>query len=64
MTNEYELADSTREKLIFEKDDLLGPLRAGMVPPPHPMYPNTDDENYYRGEVTGSHPSQGTAIDD
>jgi NADH-quinone oxidoreductase subunit I len=64
MTNEYELADSTRGKLIFEKDDLLGPLRAGMVPPPHPMYPNTDDGNYYRGEVTGSHPSQGVAKDD
>ncbi|MTA34268.1 MAG: NADH-quinone oxidoreductase subunit NuoI, partial [Actinobacteria bacterium] len=25
---------------------------------------NTDDGNYYRGEVTGSHPSQGAAIDD
>ena len=37
MTNEYELADETRGKLIFEKEDLLGPLRAGMVPPPHPM---------------------------
>ena len=64
MTNEYELADNTRGKLIFEKDDLLGPLRAGMVPPPHPMYPNTDDGNYYRGEVTESHPSQGVAKND
>jgi NADH-quinone oxidoreductase subunit I len=64
MTNEYELADNTRGKLIFEKDDLLGPLRAGMVPPPHPMYPNTDDENYYRGEVTESHPSQGIPKND
>jgi len=64
MTNEYELADNTRGKLIFEKDDLLGPLRAGMVPPPHPMYPNTDDGNYYRGEVTESHPSQGIPKND
>jgi NADH-quinone oxidoreductase subunit I len=43
---------------------LLGPLRAGMVPPPHPMYPNTTDANYYRGEVTGAHPSQGAIKND
>ena len=58
MTNEYELADESREKLIFEKEDLLAPLRAGMLAPPHPMYPGMDENNYYRGEVTESHPSQ------
>jgi NADH-quinone oxidoreductase subunit I len=58
MTNEYELADSTRGKLIFEKDDLLGPLRAGMIPPPHPMYPGMTDTNYYNGDVKEAHPSQ------
>ena len=58
MTNEYELADETREKLIFEKGDLLAPLSQGMLAPPHPMYPGMDDSNYYRGEVKGSHPSQ------
>jgi NADH-quinone oxidoreductase subunit I len=58
MTNEYELADDSREKLIFEKDDLLGPLRAGMLMPPHPMYPDMNDTNYYKGEVTEAHPSQ------
>lgn len=58
MTNEYELADDSRSKLIFEKEDLLGPLRQGMLMPPHPMYPGTTAENYYRGEVTSSHPSQ------
>ena len=58
MTNEYELADETREKLIFEKSDLLAPLTQGMLMPPHPMYPGMDDSNYYRGEVKGSHPSQ------
>ena len=58
MTNEYELADETREKLIFEKADLLAPLRQGMLMPPHPMYPCMEDTNYYRGEVKGSHPSQ------
>ena len=31
MSNEYELADDTRAKLIFEKEDLLGPLMPGMV---------------------------------
>ena len=58
MTNEYELADDSREKLIFEKDDLLGPLRAGMVMPPHPMYPDMDDSNYYKGDVIQAHLSQ------
>jgi NADH-quinone oxidoreductase subunit I len=61
MTNEYELADDQRSKLIFEKEDLLAPLRQGMLMPPHPMYPGSDDGTYYRGEVKGSHPSQETA---
>ncbi len=60
MTNEYELADESREKLIFEKEDLLAPLRFGMIAPPHPMYPGMDENNYYRGEVTEAHPSQTT----
>ena len=58
MTNEYELADRTREKLIFEKEDLLAPLRQGMLQPPHPMYPGTDEGDYYQGKVTEAHPSQ------
>lgn len=58
MTNEYELADETRGKLIFEKEDLLAPLRQGMLMPPHPMYPDMDDSHYYKGEVPGAHPSQ------
>lgn len=58
MTNEYELADDTRAKLIFEKQDLLAPLRQGMLMPPHPMYPDMDESNYYRGEVLRAHPSQ------
>jgi NADH-quinone oxidoreductase subunit I len=59
MTNEYELADDKREKLIFEKDDLLAPLRQGMLAPPHPMYPGMTDTNYYNGDVKQAHPSQG-----
>ena len=58
MTNEYELADRTRDKLIFEKDDLLAPLRSGMLQPPHPMYPGTDEGDYYRGKVTEAHSAQ------
>lgn len=52
MTNEYELAGPTREGLIFEKQDLLGPLLPGMLNAPHPMVPGTDDTDYYRGDVT------------
>jgi len=62
MSNEYELADSTREKLIFEKEDLLAPLRAGMVATPHAMYPGAEDLDYYRGNVTEADPSQGEII--
>ena len=59
MTNEYEFADDKREKLIFEKEDLLAPLRQGMLAPPHPMYPGMTDTNYYNGDVKEAHPSQG-----
>ena len=54
MTNEFELADYDRGKLIFQKEDLLAPLRQGMLQPPHPMAPGADDGSYYRGEVKGT----------
>jgi NADH-quinone oxidoreductase chain I len=54
MTNEYELADDDRGRLIFTKDQLLAPLREGMIPPPHPMAPGTTDTDYYQGKVTRS----------
>jgi NADH-quinone oxidoreductase subunit I len=60
MGNEFELADSSRAALIFEKKDLLAPLLPGMVAPPHDMYPGTDEGDYYRGTVTGAHESQVT----
>jgi NADH-quinone oxidoreductase chain I len=53
MTNEYELADNSREKLIFEKDDLLAPLLAGMVPAPHEMAEGTTERDYYEGAFDG-----------
>src|SRR6185437_12630927 len=56
MTNEYELADTSRESLIYTKDRLLAPMGEGMVPPPHRMYQDGDghevtEKEYYRGEV-------------
>ena len=62
MTNEYELADSSRADLIYEKDQLLAPLLPGMVPPPHPMVPGTSEQDYYANKVTGSSPDQGEAV--
>jgi NADH-quinone oxidoreductase subunit I len=53
MTNEYELAGPTREGLIWEKEDLLAPLRSGMLAAPHPMVPGTADTQYYRNEISG-----------
>ena len=62
MTNEYELADSSRADLIYEKDQLLAPLLPGMVPPPHPMVPGTSEQDYYANKVTGSSSDQGEAV--
>ena len=58
MTNEYELADFSRESLIFEKQDLLGPMLPGMVEAPHPMVEGHDDQDYYHGRVTRATPAQ------
>ena len=58
MSNEFELADVSRESLIFEKQDLLAPMLPGMLPAPHPMVPGTTDTDYYQGAVTGSVPEQ------
>jgi NADH-quinone oxidoreductase subunit I len=53
MTNEYELADSSRADLIYEKTDLLAPLLPGMEQPPHAMRLGDDEQAYYRGAGTG-----------
>ena len=58
MTNEFELADDTRAKLIFEKQDLLGPMMPGMVPAPHPMVEGFEAEDYYHGKVSAATPAQ------
>ena len=53
MTNEFELADTTRSKLIFEKEDLLAPLRQGMLQPPHPLANGATKDDYYKDRITG-----------
>ncbi|WP_236719057.1 NADH-quinone oxidoreductase subunit NuoI [Wenjunlia vitaminophila] len=60
MTNEYELADRSRASLIYTKQELLVGLTDGMVAPPHEMYPGTEDDDYYRGEVTAAAPGTTT----
>jgi len=47
MTNEYELADSSRETLIWTKEQLLAPLEEGMESPPHPMRLGGSERDYY-----------------
>ena len=64
MTNEYELADDSRAKLIYEKQDLLAPLLPGMVPPPHEMVPGTTEKDYYLGKVKRAVPEQGFSDED
>ncbi len=62
MTNEYELADNSRAKLIFEKEDLLAPLLAGMQQPPHPMAPGKTEQDYYEGTVLGASTSTNQTV--
>ncbi|CAN5883828.1 hypothetical protein BH24ACT8_BH24ACT8_13380 [soil metagenome] len=54
MTNEYEMADTARAPLIYERHQLLAPLREGMLPPPFPMAEGMEERDYYRGQVGGA----------
>jgi NADH-quinone oxidoreductase subunit I len=49
MTNEYELADDDRQRLIYTKDMLMAPLAPGMERPPHPMRLGDEHDYYVRG---------------
>jgi NADH-quinone oxidoreductase subunit I len=49
MTNEYELADDDRQRLIYTKDMLLAPLLPGMEQPPHPRRLGPDEQSYFLG---------------
>ena len=53
MTNEYEIADDSRENLIWTKEQLLVPLLPDMEPPPHPMRLGDDEKDYYRLGAAG-----------
>jgi NADH-quinone oxidoreductase subunit I len=63
MTNFYELAGPTRAGLIYEKQDLLGPMLPGMVDAPHPMVPGTTEQDYYEGRITEAVPEQRAWVD-
>jgi NADH-quinone oxidoreductase subunit I len=58
MTNEYELADNSRSKLIYEKEDLLAPILPGMATPPHSMIDDYVAQDYYDGKVKGASAEQ------
>ncbi|HYO17694.1 MAG TPA: NADH-quinone oxidoreductase subunit NuoI [Dermatophilaceae bacterium] len=58
MTNVYELADTSRGALIFEKSQLLAPAQEGMIAAPHPMADGLKERDYYQGKVTGATPEQ------
>ena len=63
MTNEYELADSSRAELIFGKDRLLAPLGEGMLAPPHPMVDGFEERDYYLGRVSGATAEQSAWVE-
>ena len=48
--------------MIFTKDQLLAPLREGMLAPPHPMAAGATDTDYYQGKVTRYDASQALAV--
>jgi len=54
MTNDFELAENSRAKLIYEKQDLLAPLLPGMIAAPHDMVEGTTEQDYYAGNITGA----------
>ncbi|MFF8890845.1 NADH-quinone oxidoreductase subunit NuoI [Streptomyces rimosus] len=56
MTNEYELADRSRESLIYTKEELLAGHEDTMVDSPHAIYPGMTEKDYYRGLVTEAAP--------
>jgi NADH-quinone oxidoreductase subunit I len=56
MTNEFELADDSREKLIYEKQDLLAPLLPGMEQPPHERRLGDDEQQYFLGLPASGQP--------
>jgi NADH-quinone oxidoreductase subunit I len=58
MTNEFELADDSRAKLIYEKQDLLAPLLPGMEEPPHERKLGDNEQAYFLGLPETGHPDE------
>lgn len=57
MTREFELSNTSRESMIYEKDRLLAPLLPGMDAPPHARELGDDEQAYFLG-LPGTSPSQ------
>lgn len=49
MTNDFKMADTSRAKHIWTKDELLAPLKEGMEQPPHPRRLGDDEDDYFNG---------------
>lgn len=49
MTNDFKLANTTRESLIYDKKQLLAPLVPGMEAPPHARRLGDDETAYFLG---------------
>ena len=49
MTNDFKLADVSREKMIYTKERLLAPLLPGMEEPPHPRRLGDTEREYFLG---------------
>ena len=62
MTNEYELADDSRESLIWTKEQLVVPLLPGMEAPPHPMRLGESETDYYNLGGSGVAGTAGTKL--
>ena len=49
MTNDFKLADTSRQAMIYTKDRLLAALLPGMEEPPHPRRLGDDEKDYFLG---------------
>ncbi|PZU39076.1 MAG: NADH-quinone oxidoreductase subunit NuoI, partial [Arsenicicoccus sp.] len=49
--------------LIYEKHQLLAPLRPDMLTPPFPMAEGMEERDYYQGKVTGSTQGQRSYVE-
>ncbi|MGD8215732.1 NADH-quinone oxidoreductase subunit NuoI [Aestuariimicrobium sp. Y1814] len=62
MTNEFKLANTSRESLIYTKDELLAPLLTGMEEPPHARRLGPDEQSYFLGLPPTGKPDNRTPV--